>query len=417
MRYLFIFFAIVGAFWLGIYAVDHSSDIVIKYQWNENPMSVKLTSTTLLIAGLLGLVGLYLFFSILKFFFGLRKRLKTRKIAKLTTKASQDLTDGLVQFSEGHWEQSEKILLSNIKYSETPSLNYLVAARSAHMQEAYDRRDAYIKTASGLGGDVQTAVSISQAEMQFGGNQLEQARATLVHLLEAAPKHPYAIKLLAKVYYKQQDWRNLFELLPTLSKQGLIQKEDREKYEATALKGIFLTLAQNEDKQQLNILWKKLPADIKEKPQAVLVYCKALGDAGDVSASDKLLVASLNKNWDEKLVERYGIIEHSNLGTAIKLGEKWLLDHEKSPMLLLALARLHRDYKLWGKSKSYYNSSLNFLPSADVYLEFAEMLEELEEYDNAQICYKQGLDYSINKKGQILNLKSLRSVDSSARQA
>ncbi len=413
MRYLFIFFAIIGAFWLGIYAVDHSSDIVIKYQWNDNPMSVTLTSTTLLIAGVLGLVGLYLFFSILKFFFGLRKRLKQRKIAKLTTKASQDLTNGLVQFSEGHWEQSEKILLSNIKYSETPSLNYLVAARSAHMQEAYERRDAYIKTASDLGDDVQTAVSISQAEMQFGGGQLEQARATLVHLLEVAPKHPYAIKLLAKIYFKQEDWRNLFELLPTLAKQGLIQKEDREKYEATALKGIFLTLAQNEDKQQLQTLWKKLPPDIKDKPQAVLVYCKALSDAGDVAGSDKLLVASLNKNWDEKLVERYGKIEHSNLGTAIKLGEKWLLDHEKSPMLLLALARLHCKYKLWGKSKSYYNSSLNFLPSAEVYLEFAEMLEELDEYDNAQICYKQGLDYSIRHKGQILNLKSLRSVDTS----
>ena len=128
-------------------------------------------------------------------------------------------------------------------------------------------------------------------------------------------------------------------------------------------------------------------------------------------ASDKLLVASLNKSWDEKLVERFGEIEHPNLGTAIKLGEKWLLNHEKSPMLLLALARLHREYKLWGKSKSFYNSSLNFSPSADVYLEFAEMLEELEEYDNAQICYKQGLDYSINNKGHILNLKSQRSVD------
>jgi HemY protein len=413
MRYFLIFLAIVGAFWLGVYAVDHSSDIVIKYQWNESPMSVTLTSTTLLIASVFGLVGLYLFFSILKFFFGLRKRLRLNKITKLTKKASQDLTNGLVQFSEGHWEQAEKILLSNIKYSETPSLNFLVAARSAHMQEAFERRDAYIKKASELGGDEKTAVSISQAEMQFSGGQLEQARATLVHLLEVVPKHPYAIKLLAKVYFKQEDWRNLFELLPVLSNQGLIQKEDREKYEATALKGIFLTLAQNEDKQQLQALWKKLPADIKDKPQAILLYCRALSDAGDVAASDKLLIASLNKNWDEKLAERYGKIEHPNLGTAIKLGEKWLLDHEKSPMLLLALARLHREYKLWGKSKSYYNSSLNFSPSADVYLEFAEMLEELEEYDNAQICYKQGLDYSINKKGQILNLKSLRSVDAS----
>ncbi len=413
MRYILIFLAIVAAFWLGIYAVDHSSDIVIKYQWNENPMSVTLTSTTLLIAGLLSLIGLYVFFSLLKFFFGLRKRLKNRKIAKLTTRASQDLTNGLVQFSEGHWKQSEKILLSNVKYSETPSLNYLVAARSAHMQEAFERRDAYLKTANEQGGDVQTAVSVSQAEMQFSGGQLEQARATLVRLLETAPKHPYAIKLLARIYFKQEDWKNLFTLLPDLNKQGLIKPEDREKYEATALKGIFLTLAQNSDKQQLQALWKRLPADIKEKPQAVLLYCRALSDAGDTNTSDKLLVASLNKNWDEQLIERYGKIEHQALGTAIKTGEKWLLEHEKSPMLLLTLARLHRKYQLWGKSKSYYNSSLNFSPSAEVYLEFAELLEELGESENAQICYKQGLSYSIHKKGTILNLKSLRGVDPS----
>lgn len=411
MRYIFLFAAIVGAFWLGIYAVEHSSDIVIKYQWNSNPMSVTLTSTTLLIAALLGLIGLYLFFSILKFFFGLRKRIQNNRLVKLSNKASQDLTQGLVQFSEGHWEQSEKMLLSNVKYSKTPSLNYLVAARSAHMQEAYERRDAYIKTASRFGDDVQTAVSVSQAEMQFTSGQLEQARATLIHLLEVAPKHPYAIKLLAKVYYRQEDWKNLFSLLPKLDKQGLIKTEDREKYEATALKGIFLTLAHNNDKQQLQLLWKKLPADIREKSQAILLYCKALSDAGDSSTSDKLLIASLNKNWDEELIERYGLIEHQNLGKAIKLGEKWLTEHEKSPMLLLTLARLHRQYQLWGKSKSYYNSSLNFSPSAEVYLELAELLEQLEEEENAQTCYKQGLGYSIHKKGEILHLKSLRSVD------
>ena len=83
-------------------------------------------------------------------------------------------------------------------------------------------------------------------------------------------------------------------------------------------------------------------------------------------------------------------------------------------MLLLTLARLHRKYQLWGKSKSYYNSSLNFSPSAEVYLEFAELLEELKEYGNAETCYKQGLNYSIHSKGQILNLKSLRGTDTDA---
>jgi len=136
-----------------------------------------------------------------------------------------------------------------------------------------------------------------------------------------------------------------------------------------------------------------------------------VSEAGNQEESNKLLISALNKHPNEKLFERYGLIDHENQAKAIKEAEQWLIENDKSPMLLLALARLHRKHQLWGKSKSYYNASLNFSPSASVYLELAELLEELSEHENAEMCYKQGLEYSIHKKGQILNLKSLRSVE------
>lgn len=403
------FFLIVAAFWLGIFAVQHSSDVTINYQWDKNPMSVSLTSTTLLIASIVGLISLYILFSLSKFLFGLRKRLKQRKAAKLSAKANEELTKGLVSFTEGHWAASEDTLLNNVDHSESPLLNYLAAARAAHMQGAYDRRDRYLKVASEQGEDAQIAVSVSQAEMQFTSDQLEQSRATLIHLLEVSPKHPYAIKLLAKVYYQQEDWANLFELLPDLQKLSLIKEKDHKKYQTTALSGIFHTLSHKKDISSLNSLWKKLPGDLRDNPKAVLLYCEALTNAGDENASNKLLISQLNKQFDENLIERYGLIEHPALGDAIKQAEKWLVNNERSPMLLLALARLHRKYQLWGKSKTYYNTSLNFAPSAAVYLELAGLLEELNEDDNAQTCYKTGLKYSIHKKGEILTLKQYMS--------
>jgi len=411
MRYFFIFAAIVGAFWLGIYAVEHSQDITIKYLWNDNPMSVSLTSTTLLFSAILGLIGLYLLFTLLKGIFGLRARLKNRRLTKLSSKAKQEMTQGLVHFTEGHWDQSEKLLINSISHSETPLINYLAAARAAHMQEAYDRRDAYLKKASEQGEGAHIAVAVSQAEMQYSCGQTEQARATLIHLREVAPKHPYANKLLAKVYYQQEDWGKLFELLPELNKLELIQEKDRKKYEITALTGFFQTLAHKKDAGKLNTFWKKLPADIRAKPTAILLYCQALSDAGEPVTSDKLLLSSISKQWDEKLIERYGLIEHKKLNAAIKQGEKWLVDHENSPMLLLTLARLHRQYQLWGKSKTYYNANLNIAPSTPVYLEFAELLEELKEHENAQICYQYGLRYSIHKKGEILSLTLEKAAD------
>ena len=112
MRYLLLFLFIVGTFWLGISAVQHSSDVTINYQWNSNPMSVSLTSTTLLIVGILGILTLYFLFSLLRFIFGLKKRLKNKRNAKLSLKAQHELTKGLVRFTEGRWEESEYLLIT-----------------------------------------------------------------------------------------------------------------------------------------------------------------------------------------------------------------------------------------------------------------------------------------------------------------
>jgi len=413
MRYFLFFIFIVAAFGLSIFAIENSSELTINYQWEDNPMSMSLTSTTLLIAGIISLIAFYIIVSFLRFIFGLKKRFKNRRKTKLALKAKNELTRGLVSFTEGNWGESEHLLINNVKSSETPLLNYLAASRSAHMQEAYDRRDNYLKTASEQGEEAQIAVAVSQAEMQFTSSQLEQSRATLIRLLEASPKHPYALKLLAKVYYQQEDWNNLFSLLPDLDHLSLISENDSKKYQKTALTGIFHSLARKKKPIKIQALWGNLPKTVRDNPESLLLYHVALSESGDIDLSNKLLIDTLNKNPNEKLFERYGLIEHENLSDAINEAEKWLTENTKSPMLLLALARLNRANQLWGKSKSYYNASLNFSPSSAVYLELAEFLEELSEHENAQLCYRQGLEYSIRKKGQILNLKALRSVDTS----
>jgi len=378
MRYFLSFFLIIGLCWLGIYAFQHSSTITIAYQWNNSLWEAEFSSTTLLIAGLLGVFGLLLCFTLIKYLLDLNKRFNNRHIER---------------------------------FSLAPLLNYLAASRAAHMQQAYDRRDEYLQRASRQGNGAQLAVAVSQAEMQFTSNQLEQSRATLIRLLEDSPKHPYALKLLAKVYFQQEDWNNLFALLPDLKNLSLVDDSDNRKYQNTAITGIFQSLSEKKDIPNINALWQQLPENIQEDPEYLLLYCRALSVSGENEKSDKLLFDKLSNSPNEKLFERYGLIEHKSTEEAIKQAEEWLIDNDKSPMLLLSLARLYRSSELWGKSKSYYNQSLNFSPSSPVYLEFAELLEELSEHENAEICYKQGLNYSIYNKGEILNIKALRSID------
>ena len=407
---LLLIVIIIAMFWLASFILSHAETVTITWGTLGN---VKIDSTDLLIYLVIAFIVFYFMVWLVKSIFTLRRNLRKYKQARLSSKAGQELAQGLVQFTSGHWVKSEALLLRNVEYAETPLLNYLAAARAAHMQENYDRRDEYLKKASEKGDDAKVAVAVSQADMQLASHQVEQARATLVHLLELSPNHPYANKLLAKVYYQQEDWKNLFALLPNLKKQNVLKDSDSKKFEALALKGVFQSAALKEQPTELHNLWKKLPTEIKGTPQAVLYYSNALISSGDYKLSEKIVLNALNKNWDARLIEHFGKIEHAKLNKSIQQAEKWLEENDNSPELLLCLARLYRSNKLWGKSSYFYESALNMAPNTEAYLEFAELLTQLKDQENAVLCYQKGLRYCVNKKGEPLYLKTKKSADPS----
>lgn len=407
---LLLLVIVIAMFWLASFILSHAETVTITWgTWGN----LEISSTNLLIAIIASFVLFYFVIWLLKSVFGVRKNYRKFRNTRLASRASNEMTQGLVQFTEGHWCEAEELLLRNVDHAETPLLNYLAAARAAHMQESYDRRDEYLKKAGENGDGARVAVAVSQAEMQLDSNQVEQARASLVHLLELSSDHPYANKLLAKVYYRQEDWNNLFELLPELKKQGLLNEEKQKQFEVMALKGIFHSAALKEQVTELNTLWKKLPANVKTKPKAILHYCNSLITAGDEPQAEKILFNSLGKNWDDSLIERYGLIEHINLSKSIQNAEKWLADHDNSPEMLLCLARLYRKNKLWGKSCYFYESGLNMAPNAEGYLEFAELLKQLDDEENADQCFEKGLRYCVTKRGEALYLKSKQVADPS----
>jgi HemY protein len=401
---------IIAAFWFASFILRHAETVTITWgTWG----SYTIGSTNLLIAIVIIFITFYVIIWLLKSLFRVKNNVQHYRHTRLTNKAGQELTQGLMQFSSGHWAESETLLLRNVTHAKTPVLNYLAAARAAHMQESYESRDEYLKKAAEKGGNAHIAVAVSQAEMQLGSKQIEQARATLVHLLELSPAHPYACKLLASVYYKQEDWKNLFELLPKLKNKNILREIMQKKFETVALQGIFQSTALKKQPKKLHVLWKKLPVEIRFKPHAILNYVDALIAVNEFQLAEKTLLNRLNKHWDSELVERFGEIEHMSLNKAIQQAEKWLQQHENSPEVLMCLARLYRDNQLWGKASYFYELGLNMAPDSKGYLEFAELLSQLEDEENAALCYQKGLRYCITKKGEALYLKSKNVADPS----
>lgn len=397
---LVILAVIAGSFWLYDTFLADQSNLIIYWAGHSHELSVAKLMAALLIAFLC----FYIVLRLLKHLINMGKYSKNYREKKTRKKTREGLVQGLISLVEGDWETAESQLITGVETSEIPVLHYLGAARAAHMNESYERRDNYLKLANESTHDAEIAVSISQAEMQLYAEQLEQARAGLITLLDEHPKHHYAKKLLAKSYYKQEDWKSLSGLLPALIKQNILNEKESFLYETASLKGIFQMYANEENLVKLKKEWKKLPTNTRNKSSSVLFYCKALISAEDNTTANKLLTSTLNKEWDDDLIQLYGLAPHDNLNNAIRQAEKWLPEHDKNPVFLLSIARLYRKHQLWGKARNFFESSLNLAPDAMGYLEFAELLEETGENANAELCYKAGLYFCIHKKGQPLRL-------------
>ncbi|MCK5902118.1 MAG: heme biosynthesis protein HemY [Cocleimonas sp.] len=397
-------------FLLTRFILSHSETVVITWgSWGN----IEINSTDLFIIFLIAFIALYLALWALKSLLFLPRNFKKYRKTRLSIKAEQEFIQGLIQFGGAYWNESETLLLKNIAQAKTPFLNYLVVARAAHMQGHYEDRDHYLKQAAKTSDKARITVAVSQAEMQLASKQLEQARATLVHLLALSPNHSYANKLLAKVYFNQEDWKNLFALLPHLKKKQLLSETSQQYFETFALKGIFQVAALKDDAVALDHIWKTLAPEIKNTPQAILNYCDALIATKYEKKAEKILFKALNKQWDVTLVERFGEIAQLNLKKSIQSAEKWLEESESNPEILLCLARLYRANKRWAKSSGFYEKSLNMSPNTTAYLEFAELLTQLHDDKSAADCYQKGLKYCVHQRVDTLHLKLKPAADPS----
>src|SRR5258708_2537777 len=103
---------------------------------------------------------------------------------------------GLTTLVEGRWKKAEKLLLAGANQAVEPLMNYLGAARAAHEQGEYSRRDMYLQKAYHIAPDAEVAIGMTQAELELSQEHYEKAAATLNQLLKKSPRHPGVLRLL-----------------------------------------------------------------------------------------------------------------------------------------------------------------------------------------------------------------------------
>jgi HemY protein len=305
-----------------------------------------------------------------------------------TGRAGQRLTRGVIEVAEGNFAKGERLLSRAADVSEAPLLNYLQAARAAHLLGQDERRDRWLRQAYENLPEAANAVLLTQAELQLDQAQYEPALATLRQIEENSPNHGHALALLGRLYYRLEDWPHLSEILPKLRKYGRLDDATLSKW---SLRVYQENLESAADGETVMAAWKKIPKEQKKNIGLLESYYSSLIRTGLHDKAEKNLATDLRRDWRPELVRLFGIVEGNDAPRQLKKAENWLKNHGDDADLLLAAARLCLRNELWGKARSYLETVISIRPSPEAYQEFGRLLNRLGEGDAAADAYRDGL--------------------------
>jgi HemY protein len=311
--------------------------------------------------------------------------------AQKQKRASHALTQGLIMLEEGRWAQAERVLLRYVSHSDTPLLHYLAAARTAQKQNAPDRRDNYLKMAheSTEGADI--AVGVVQAELQLAAGQKEQALATLQHLRDMSPKHPYILQLLNSLYQDMEEWQSVQAVLPDLRKRHVLENKEVKSLGEDAFIGQLTSAVEKQDWLHFDQVWQQVPARSKQSEPFLMIHVKGLLKQGEQAQALSEIEHFMRKGWSEPLIRYYGEIEHGDMLKRLATAETWRKRHPDSAGLLLTLGCLAKANKLWTKAEEYLEASLQRAPKGETYHALARVMVAQGKDQEASIAYKNGL--------------------------
>lgn len=327
-----------------------------------------------------------------------RRLWKAAQRERRAERARRTLSEGLLELAEGYWENAEGTLTRHVRDSEYPAAHYLVAARAADLQGATQRRDEWMAKALEASPERRAPVLVMQAELHLKHKQVQAAITTLEQLEANGALNVRGLSLLARAYRQAGDWRRLQELEPRLrSTRGLpalLADETLAQIWLDRLK----TAAEASDEAGLKAIWKSAPQSLTQRSDIVVAYAHALLGCDAHEEAEAVLRESIERNWDEATVLTYGEIELEDPFRALERAEGWLAEHPADSALLLGCAQLAARAELYGKARSFLETSIAIRPRLEAYQLLATLMEQLGERERAMKAMDDALTFALGRK-------------------
>lgn len=365
---------------------------------------VEMSVITLVLLVLAAYFALWLLIRMLR----ARKLRREAQAARRQQRARNDLARGVLELAEGNWPTAEITVTRSARENAQPVVNYLIAARAADLQGAHERRAGWLRMAREAAPGEVAPVLVTQAEIQLKHKQLDAARTTLQELDASGQQNPRGLLLLARLYRQLGQFEKLRALEPKLRGARRIRPAAVDELMDQAYLEMLRVAAESGDAERLERAWHDASKPATRRPEIVLAYARGAMKCRNHAVAEEVLQEFLDHEWNESLAAAYGELELPEPLEPLGIAEKWLRSRREDPVLLVACARLSIRAELYGKARSYLETSLAIRRHPETYQILGQLLDQLGEKERAALVLREGLALAIGHRAEMPKIKPRR---------
>jgi HemY protein len=206
-------------------------------------------------------------------------------------------------------------------------------------------------------------------------------------------------------------WQKLLELEPRLRNTRGISPAVADETVGQIYMDRLKAAGTAADLSQLESAWKDIPKSLWRRADIVVAYARAAMACDDQQAAEVALRESIERTWDENTVLTYGEVETDEPFQVLERAESWLSQHPEDAALLLTCARLAARAELYGKARSYLETSIAIRPRLEAYQLLAGLMEQLGERERALKALNDALAFAIGGKAKVPKIRTRRWLD------
>lgn len=302
-------------------------------------------------------------------------------------RSTQALRDAWRLLQEGRYGHAMRCAEKAATDDAAAGMLALAGWRAAHALRDTARSAEWAQRVRGHDRDgLRAARLMVEAEFALEERRFEDASDALRQFAASEGRHIAALRLALRAEQGLGNWREVARLVRQLEKHQALTADQAAPIRSRALREALRGL--RDDPAGLMRYWRELDDGDRAEPALALETARALVAAGDCREAQRVIEDALAEHWDPTLVLAYADCRGGDVLGRIAHAEKWLHQHPRDEALLLTLGRLCREQQLWGKARSFLETSIAVRPTRAAHIDLAQLLDQLQESVLAERHYR-----------------------------